>query len=85
MERYDGKIKRIVNDTLEPEPLIDVNVAAGAGERGMLGIALSKNVIHTYVFVYFTESEFDGGTPIGNRLYRYELLDDKLSESQTST
>src|SRR6185503_5784112 len=49
-------------------------------ERGMLGIALSKNTEHTYVFIYFTESETDGGTPIGNRLYRYELLDHNLSD-----
>ena len=79
LERYNGKIKRIINDILEAEPLIDVNVAAGAGERGMLGIVLSKNIKHTYVFVYFTESEFDGGPPTGNKLYRYELLDNKLS------
>ena len=80
LERYSGIIKRIINDTIEPEPLLDVNIASGAGERGMLGIALSKNTEHTYVFIYFTESETDGGTPIGNRLYRYELLDHNLSD-----
>jgi aldose sugar dehydrogenase len=43
---------------------------------------------HTYVFLYFTESRKDGEdssnssqtgvVPLGNRLYRYELLDNKL-------
>ena len=32
-----------------------------------------------YVFLYYTEAEGqDGGDPIGNRLYRYELIDNKL-------
>lgn len=79
LERYSGIIKRIINDTLEQEPLLDLNIASGAGERGLLGIALSKTTEHSYIFIYFTESETDGGTPIGNRLYRYELLNGNLS------
>jgi glucose/arabinose dehydrogenase len=78
LERFNGNVKRIINDTIQPKPLLDVNVAAGAGERGMLGISVSKNAEHIHVFLYFTESEFDGGSPIGNRLYRYELLDNQL-------
>lgn len=78
LERYSGKINRIINETIQPEPLLDVNVAAGAGERGMLGITVTKNVSNIYIFIYFTESKSDGGTPIGNRLYRYELVDSKL-------
>jgi glucose/arabinose dehydrogenase len=79
LERYTGKIIRITNNIVQPEPMLDVKVAAGAGERGLLGIAVSKEPKHTYVFVYYTESESDGGVPIGNRLYRYELVDDKLA------
>jgi glucose/arabinose dehydrogenase len=78
LERYSGKVNRIIGDTVQPDPLLDVNVAAGIGERGMLGITVSKSPQHNYVFVYFTESKFDGGTPLGNRLYRYELLNNKL-------
>ena len=73
---------------------LDVNVN-GEDERGLLGIAVSKNstVGKTYVFLFYTEAEpgtqvseeddddnreeqtsiGDGGQPIGNRLYRYEL------------
>jgi glucose/arabinose dehydrogenase len=78
LERYSGKVIRIINETVQPGPLLDVNVAAGAGERGMLGITVSNNASNVYIFIYFTESKSDGGTPIGNRLYRYELIDSKL-------
>ena len=40
LERFSGMVKRITNDTLQPTPLLDVSVAAGAGERGLLGIAI---------------------------------------------
>ena len=33
---------------------------------------------HIYVFLYYTESEIDGGNPIGNRLYRYEFVNNQL-------
>src|SRR5918996_1199252 len=62
--------------------------------RGMLGIAVAKNDVKntTNVFLYYTESkERDGNDdcntstncnkgndPLGNRLYRYELIHDKL-------
>jgi aldose sugar dehydrogenase len=75
------------------QQLLDVSVD-GEDERGLLGIAVSKNstVGKTYVFLFYTEagrstqvdegedgngeeqtSNGDGGQPIGNRLYRYEL------------
>lgn len=78
LERFSGKVLRIINDTIQPEPLLDVSVAAGAGERGLLGIAISKETEHIYVFLYYTESEVDGGDPVGNRLYRYEFVNNQL-------
>jgi glucose/arabinose dehydrogenase len=92
LEKEKGTVQRIVNGEMLPEPLLDVNVA-NKSERGMLGIAVTKNgtTNNTYVFVYFTESIQDGNDdcpkndfcnpgndPLGNRLYRYELLNDKL-------
>jgi glucose/arabinose dehydrogenase/peptidoglycan/xylan/chitin deacetylase (PgdA/CDA1 family) len=90
LEKNLGTIKRIVNGSLLPEPVLDVNVAADEG-RGMLGIALAKNVnqtsgqTHQYAFVYFTESgggkdgdDLKGVKPLGNRLYRYEFVGGKL-------
>ena len=72
-------MRRIVNDTLQQKPLLDVNVSRVTGERGMLGVTTSKNMEgYEYVFLYFTESKVDNGEPIGNRLYRYEFVNDKL-------
>ena len=92
LEKDKGTVQRIINGKMLPEPLLDVNVA-NKSERGMLGIAVTKNgtTNNTYVFVYFTESVQDGNDdcprddfcnpgndPLGNRLYRYELVNDKL-------
>jgi glucose/arabinose dehydrogenase len=97
LEKDKGTVQRIVNGRILPEPLLDVNVA-NANERGMLGIAIAKNLAGhtTYVFLYFTESKKKDGTddcpdpvhckpknePLGNRLYRYELIDNKLVNSK---
>jgi len=55
-------------------------------ERGLLGIAVSKNSSAdiNYVFPYYTEAKSESGEsadkngdePLGNRLYRYELSED---------
>jgi glucose/arabinose dehydrogenase len=81
LEKDKGTVQRIINGNILEEPVLDVNVNA-EDERGLLGIATSKNTStnKTYVFLFYTEanSTEDGGEPIGNRLYRYELEDDKL-------
>ena len=100
IEKNQGKVWRIVNGTLLPEPLLDVNVA-NKNERGMLGIAIAAmpTLFHNKtdgvkqkrtsdsmnVFLYFTQSKDNDGDdstngkePLGNRLYRYELVDNKL-------
>jgi glucose/arabinose dehydrogenase len=79
LEKEKGTVQRIVNGKMLPTPLLRVNVAYQF-ERGMLGIAVSKNTPgHTYVFLYYTEAEKKNSTiPIANRLYRYELINNKL-------
>ena len=92
LEKNNGIVRRIINGMSLSEPLLDVNVA-NANERGLLGIAVAKNDENTTnVFLYYTESkERDGNDecptstdckkgndPLGNRLYRYELIDNKL-------
>jgi aldose sugar dehydrogenase len=42
LEKNTGKVHRILNGKILPEPLIDVNVANQA-ERGLLGIAIANN------------------------------------------
>jgi len=83
LEKDKGTVVRVNNGIISGQPLLDVNVANSV-ERGMCGIAVSKNGSTTYVFLYFTEingndgDDRKGKLPEGNRLYRYELVDDKL-------
>ena len=82
LEKSKGTVTRITNGIISPEPLLRVNVASQV-ERGMLGIAVSKNDnSSTYVFLYFTEvtnsTKNDNKGVLSNRVYRYELVDNKL-------
>jgi glucose/arabinose dehydrogenase len=75
IEKENGTVQRIIDGKMLPEPLLDVNVGR-VSERGLLGIAVSKHVNGpTYVFLFYSETLVkDGGNPVGNRLYRYELV-----------
>jgi aldose sugar dehydrogenase len=90
LEKNSGTVQRIVNGVKLREPLIDLDVA---NTDGLLGIAIEKNMTtnqkavtknSTYVFLYFTASKIEhedtkiGITPLGNRLYRYELVNNTL-------
>ena len=84
LEKNDGLVKRVVNGSIQNQSLLDVPVANGV-ERGMLGIAIMKGSTNPpRVYLYFTQALKDGddvanGTvPLGNRLYRYNLVDGKL-------
>ena len=87
LEKNTGEVQRIINGVMLEKPLLDVNVA-NAAEGGMLGIAVTKHNEKSnqkiYVFLYFTEASTRDGddsknqAPLGNRLYRYELADNKL-------
>ena len=87
LEKNNGTVKRIVDGRLLPDSLLHVEVST-VSERGMLGIATDRQANNgsTYVFLYFTEDDGkksseskEQQTVIGNRLYRYELVDDKLT------
>jgi aldose sugar dehydrogenase len=77
LEKNKGTVQRIVNGQMLAAPLLQVNVSSEV-ERGMLGIAVSKDNLTGIpnVFLYFTESE--GAKPMASRLYRYELKNDTL-------
>jgi aldose sugar dehydrogenase len=90
LEKDKGTVQRIVNGKLLPEPLLDVNVATsvercmcGIAAASKSSSTNSSNIgsTTTYVFLYFTEAEItdsedvtQGKDPLGNRLYRYELV-----------
>jgi glucose/arabinose dehydrogenase len=83
-EKNTGNVVRIVNGTILQQILLHVNVSK-RDERGLLGIAVSPNdkTGKTYVFLYYTEAQLsDTGRPtpdpLGNRVYRYELENNKL-------
>ena len=89
LEKNKGTVQRIVNGVKLGEPLIDLDVA---NTDGLLGIAIEKNMTtnqkdvtknSTYVFLYFTAAKEHqdtkgGQAPLGNRLYRYELVNNTL-------
>ena len=86
LEKEKGTVQRVIDGKILPQPLLDVNVA-GFIERCMCGIAISTDTPgHTYVFLFYTEAQTadredmtaDPKAPLGNRLYRYELVDNKL-------
>jgi glucose/arabinose dehydrogenase len=92
LEKNNGTVQRIVDGKMLPQPLLNVNVS-NKSERGMLGIAVAKHNENrtTYVFLSYTEAKVEGSDicpkptycipghdPLGNRLYRYELVNNKL-------
>lgn len=88
LEKDKGTVRRIVNEELLEQPLLDLNVATQY-DRGMIGIAVSDDLSgkhdKSHVFIYLTESENESmdacpswkfcktlNEPKGNRLYRYD-------------
>lgn len=92
IEKNNGTVRRVIEGVVQPEPLLDVAVANnnGTNERGLLGMGIAKqNETTTYVFLYYTESgggqdgdDSDGIVPVGNRLYRYELVQNADGSSE---
>ena len=85
LDRDAGKVYRVTNGDVSG-PILDVNVGTD-GYRGLLGVVATVNEKDSInVFLYFTEApKYDGddvsknaGNPLGNRLYRYDLVDNKL-------
>jgi aldose sugar dehydrogenase len=83
LEKDKGTVQRIVNGKMVGQPLLDVSVANSI-ERCMCGIAVSKQGATQFVFLYYTEingldgEDRQGKEPSGNKLYRYELVNNKL-------
>jgi glucose/arabinose dehydrogenase len=83
LEKDAGTVQRVINGNILDKPLLDVEVANSV-ERGMCGIAVSKIGSNVYVFLYFTEidgkdgEDRKGKLPEGNRLYRYEFVNNQL-------
>jgi glucose/arabinose dehydrogenase len=77
LEKNTGKVQRILDGNLQENPLLQVNVGTEV-ELGLLGIATSNNQeAKTSVFLYYSEAN-SSGVVVGNRLYKYELVDNRL-------
>jgi glucose/arabinose dehydrogenase len=74
LQKGDGQVRLVRDGVLQPEPVLDVSVAS-AQEQGMLGIA----VVGTTVYLYFTESEEDGGEVMARRVYKYDWTGEELA------
>ena len=83
LEKNKGTVQRIVNAQTVHEPTIDVNVATEV-ERCMCGIAVSSDDNNTKrIFLYYTEADFqDGGEAVGNRVYKFEILNGSLVKKE---
>jgi aldose sugar dehydrogenase len=94
IEKDKGTVHRIVNGETLDRPILDVDVSNQneRGMLG-IAIAKHKTGSETYVYLYFTESPNEedgtdscpkivycegGNDPMGNRLYKYELISNKL-------
>jgi glucose/arabinose dehydrogenase len=82
LEKAKGTVLRITNGTISPKSLLKIDVASQV-ERGMLGVAVSKNQSSpTRIFLYFTEI-INSPNPVdhslvANRVYRYDLVNNSL-------
>lgn len=78
-EEDTGKVKRVIDGRIS-QTVLDVDVSTN-DSRGLIGIDSTNVANKTFVFLYFTESSSkDDGEPIGNRLYRYELINGQLTD-----
>ncbi|HTL30144.1 MAG TPA: PQQ-dependent sugar dehydrogenase, partial [Tepidisphaeraceae bacterium] len=69
-QKNDGKVLFVRGKTIVGTAL-DLPVA-NASEEGLLGIALSPTfATDQHVYLYYTESNTDGGTPLANTIKRY--------------
>ena len=82
-EKNTGNIIRAVNGVISPQPILHVS-ATKKDERGLLGLAVSDTENDKkHIFLYYTEAELNESgeqspDPLGNEVYRYDFVGDKL-------
>ena len=67
LEKSSGNVTLIRDSVQQQKPILHENVTS-IGEQGMLGIT----TVGTKVYLYFTESSYNGGPPIAKRVYSYD-------------
>jgi aldose sugar dehydrogenase len=67
LEKTSGNVTLIRDGVQQQTPILHENITS-IGEQGMLGITH----VGTKVYLYFTQSAFNGGPPLGKRIYSYD-------------
>ena len=76
LQKNDGQVRHILPDgTISSNTILDAKVSNYL-ERGMLGILVKESS----VYLYYTESDHDGGEPIANNIYKYKWTGKILEE-----
>ncbi len=76
LQKNDGQVKLVLPDgTISSNTILDAEVSNYL-ERGMLGILVKESS----VYLYYTESDHDGGEPIANNIYKYKWTGKTLEE-----
>jgi len=70
LQKNDGKVMRVLSGVLQADPVLDVPVA-NENARGLLGIAILQSSPDPLIYLYYTESSVDGGSALGNHVYKY--------------
>src|SRR5688572_14180444 len=78
LEKATGQVKRVINGTAEPAPVLDLEVNSNS-ERGLLSMALHPDFPATpFVYIFWTESSTGADTAVvgsvsllGNRVDRF--------------
>ncbi len=73
LQKESGKVILIRDGKQMKEPVVEEKVTS-VGEQGMLGIT----TVGTKVYLYFTESYYNGGPPLGKLVYSYDWNGQKL-------
>jgi glucose/arabinose dehydrogenase len=88
-ELRSGKVRLIENNTLTPEPLIDLDVFAGwkmpgvIDEQGLIGLAIDPNFKENHhVYVHYTYVSNATSNDTSKRISRYTMIDNKLVEEK---
>ena len=82
LQKNNGQVRRVLNGVLQGSPVLDLDVSNDS-ERGLLGIALHPNFSANHlVYLYFTESSTDGGSPTFNRVVHYTWDGNNLANQQ---
>ena len=81
-DKDNGEVRRILNGSLLSYSSFE-DECCNNGERGLLGIAIDKDVKPNNVYLYLTENDTNPRDPIqeakiSNRIYKFDFIGNSL-------